>query len=114
VAVPGAAGELHRVLTRAQQLHDGERHVGEPRRVGLAPPREELLQRGGARLRGQPLTEDGRQRDDAVPPLGGAQDPPHRGEAVAFEDLRGRDVRRDHEVLDELFGRVLLVRPQVG
>ena len=74
-------------------------------RVRPAPRARGTAAARGARLGGQPLAEAGRELDDAVPPLGGAQHAPQRRKAVALEEQRRRDVGRDHEVLDELLGR---------
>ena len=45
---------------------------------------------------------------------GGAQHSTQRGQALRLEVFRGDPVGRDHEVLDQLLGAVLLVRPEVG
>src|ERR1700682_6358881 len=100
------AWTLEHVFAGAHGLDDGEREVGEPDRIRLAPPDEELLEGLGIWVRRQPIAEVGGNGLDAVPALGRADDAPDAGELLRLEEARGYAVRRDHEVLDEVLGVV--------
>ena len=78
------------------------------------PLGEKVLERARVRLGWKPATLRGGQLDEARPALGGPQHPPQRGQALRLQVSRGDPVGRDHEVLDQLLGPVLLVRPEVG
>ena len=114
VSVGRAARRVEDVLARAEELHHREREIGEARGVRPASRGEERLERARVRRPWEPLAEVRRKGDDALPALGGAEDPPQRGEAACLEELRGHAVGGDHEVLDQLPRAVRLVGSEIG
>jgi len=71
VAIRGLPRALDDVLSPAEQLDDGEREVGEPRRIFAAALGEEPLERACVRLGRKPAALGGGQLDEARPALGG-------------------------------------------
>jgi hypothetical protein len=108
------SGEVDRVLARSQELDHRERHL----RKALGVRRPAFLQESGegagVGLRRQPLAEAGGDLDDAPPALGGTDDTAQRGEALLLEEAGDDAVGGDHEVLDQLLGRVLAVLAEVA
>src|SRR5207245_1237169 len=90
-----------------------ERQVGEARGIRPASRSEKGFERARVRRRRQPLTEACRQLDDALPALRGTEDPTQRRGPPRVEELRGDFVGRDHVVLDQLLGTVLLVGEEI-
>ena len=75
---------------------------------------EECFEGARVRRRRKSLAQIRGERDDALPTLGGSEDPPQRGEAARLQELGGDAVGGDHEVLDQLPRAVLLVGEEVG
>ena len=55
----------------------------------------------------------GRDLYDPVPPLRSTNHAPQGGDFFPVEETRGRAVSHNHKVLDNLFGPVLLISPQI-
>src|SRR5678815_1842018 len=72
------------------------------------------LEGGGVRRVRQARTNTCGELDDAVPALGRFEHAADRREAALLEEPGTRLVRPNHEVLDQLFGGVLLVGAQTG
>ena len=71
---------------------------------------EEVIERGGGRLRWQLFAQIRGQLDDPRPPLGRAQNPTQQGKPLLLQISRGHPVGGDHEVFDELLGPIPLGR----
>src|SRR5271165_7377464 len=108
------SGQVERIFPPAQQLDDGQRQIGEARRIGPATPRKEIVERERRGILWKGIAKLCRQRDDSGPVLGSPQHPAQRGQALAREEAGGYAVGRDHEILDEFMGSVLLTWTQVA
>ena len=85
-----------------------KREIGKAIRIGLAALDEKLRERERVRLGWQRRAVAARQLDDATPALRLAHDAANARAALRLEELRDRDVARDHEILDQV-ARVILV-----
>ena len=105
--VPDGRGarEIHGVFAGAHQLHDGEREIGEAKRIDGLAPQQERLEGGGVRLGRQLRPELPRQVHDARPALGRSQHAAQRRQPAAIEEARRDPVGRDHQILDQLAAR---------
>ena len=83
------------------------------RRRRLLAPDEKCAERPRVRRHRQTLAQSPRQLDDPPPALWLAQHAAQRCGAAALQVLRHDCVGRDHEVLDELLGTIVLVGLEV-
>ena len=80
----------------------------------MVPRGEEAIEGGRVGLRRQRLVKLGGDLHDPAPAFGRAEDPAHRRKPAAGQVACRHAVGRDHELLDQLLGAVLRIRPQVG
>ncbi len=104
------ARKLGDVFARPQELDHGEGQVGEPKRIGGFLLRQELLQRLRIRIDRQRELVFRGDLDDPFPSFRGADHAADRRESLRSEEPSGHTVRRDHEILDDVLGPVLLLR----
>jgi hypothetical protein len=108
------ARPFEHVFAGSQQLDHGQRDVGKPLGVGLPALDQKLLQGDRTGLLRQTFAEACGERDDPVPALRRAKHPSNRRRPAALEELRGRGVGRDHEILDQILSPILFLRPEIG
>ena len=112
VPVRRPAGELHRVLARAQSFTTESDTSAN--RAGSACRRRTRNSWSAGALGSAGSRSPRPAASSTMRPHRSGERRTRRSEGKpGLEELRGRDVGRDHEILDQVLGRVLLVRAQV-
>ena len=104
---------LENVDAWTKKFHDGEREIGEMLGISGAAAREEFAERNVVGSLGKFFADIGRERDDAIPPLGLAHDSSQRRRSALEQVRSDRSIGRDHEILDHVARAIASVDSEI-
>ena len=102
------------ILASADELHDGQGEIGKSERIRLPTCDEEHFERLRVRLRRQMLAPACSHLNNPLPAFGRTQDAAKGGHALSLEIRRRRLIGRDHKILNQLLGAILLLDLEIG